>query len=74
MDRCGVRGVVRSAILRAFKPSCEQRRISLDMLPEADEVFLTNAVQGIVPIRRIGQWEFEPGARTRETQEWFRAL
>ena len=35
MDRCGVRGVMRSAILTAFRERCEQRRITLDMLPEA---------------------------------------
>lgn len=70
MDRCGVRGVMRAAILKAFKPRCEQRRITLDMLPEADEVFACNAVQGIVPVRRIGHWEYGIGPRTRELQEW----
>lgn len=70
MDRCGVRGVVRAAILKAFKARCEQRRVTLDMLPEADEVFCCNAVRGIVPIRRIGHWEYEPGPKTRELQEW----
>jgi len=70
MDRCGVRGVMRAAILKAFKPRCEQRRISLDMLPEADEVFVCNAVRGVVPVSRIGQWEFGIGAHTREIQAW----
>lgn len=70
MDRCGVRGVMRAAILKAFKPRCEQRRISLDMLPEADEVFLCNAIRGVVPIVRIGQWEYGVGERTREIQSW----
>ena len=70
MDRCGVRGVMRAAILKAFKPHCEQRRITLDMLPEADEVFACNAVRGIVPIRRIGHWEYGVGQRTRELQSW----
>jgi 4-amino-4-deoxychorismate lyase len=70
MDRCGVRGVMRAAILQAFKPRCEQRRISLDMLPEADEVFLCNAVRGVVPVKQIGQWEYGIGAKTREIQMW----
>ncbi len=70
MDRCGVRGVMRSAILQAFKPRCEQRRINLDMLPEADEVFLCNAVRGVVPVKKIGHWEYELGAKTREIQAW----
>jgi 4-amino-4-deoxychorismate lyase len=70
MDRCGVRGVMRAAILQAFKPRCEQRRITLDMLPEADEVFLCNAVRGVVPVKQIGHWEYGIGAKTRAIQAW----
>ena len=70
MDRCGVRGVMRAAILKAFKPRCEQRRITLDMLPEADEVFVCNAVRGVVPVNSIGHWEYPGNSRTREIQDW----
>jgi len=70
MDRCGVRGVMRSAILKAFQPRCEQRRIMLDMLPEADEVFICNAVRGVIPVNRIDHWEFQAGPATREVQSW----
>lgn len=70
MDRCGVRGVMRAAILQAFRPLCEQRRIQLDMLPDAKEVFMCNAVRGVIPITRIDHWEYEIGPRTREVQEW----
>jgi len=70
MDRCGVRGVMRAAILHAFKSRCEQRRITLDMLPEADEVFVCNAVRGIVPLTRIGHWEYAIGPGTRNLQAW----
>jgi len=72
MDRCGVRGVMRSAILKAFKPRCEQRRVTLDMVPEAEEVFVCNAVRGIVPVNRIGNWEYDIGPVTREIQDWLR--
>lgn len=70
LDRCGVRGVMRSAILAAFRDRCEQRRITLDMLPEADEVFVCNAVRGIFPVTRIDHWEYEIGPFTREVQQW----
>ncbi|HMB59652.1 MAG TPA: aminodeoxychorismate lyase [Xanthomonadales bacterium] len=70
MDRCGVRGVMRAAILQAFQPRCEQRRIMLDMLAEADEVFICNAVRGIIPVQRIDHWEFQVGPVTREVQAW----
>lgn len=70
MDRCGVRGVMRGAVLQAFKSRCEQRRISLDMLPEAEEVFVCNAVRGIFPVTRIDHWEYQIGPVTREVQAW----
>lgn len=70
LDRCGVRGVMRAAILAAFRQRCEQRRVTLDMLPEADEVFVCNAVRGIFPVTRIDHWEYEIGPVTREVQQW----
>ncbi len=70
MDRCGVRGVMRAAILQTFRPLCEQRRIQIDMLPDAQEVFLCNAVRGVIPVIRIDHWEYEIGPRTREVQDW----
>ena len=70
MDRCGVRGVMRANILKAFQARCEQRRITLDMLPEADEIFVCNAVRGIFPVIRIDHWEYAIGRVTQEVQEW----
>jgi len=70
LDRCGVRGVMRAAVLQAFRPLCEQRRIMLDMLPDAQEIFLCNAIRGIIPVRKIDHWEYEIGPRTREVQQW----
>jgi 4-amino-4-deoxychorismate lyase len=70
LDRCGVRGVMRSAILNAFRERCEQRRIMLDMLPEADEIFVCNSVRGVFPVTRIDHWEYDIGNVTREVQDW----
>jgi 4-amino-4-deoxychorismate lyase len=73
MDRCGVRGVMSANILKAFQPRCEQRRISLDMLPEADEVFVCNAVRGVFPVIAIDHWEYINGPVTSEVQQWLAA-
>lgn len=73
LDRCGVRGILRAAILGAFRERCEQRRVMLDMLPEADEIFLSNTVRGIFPVRRIDHWEYTIGSVSREVQEWLNA-
>jgi 4-amino-4-deoxychorismate lyase len=70
LDRCGVRGVMRGAILNAFWERCEQRRLMLDMLPDAEEIFVCNSVHGVLPVTRIDHWEYEIGPRTREVQEW----
>ena len=70
LDRCGIRGVMRGAILSAFRERCEQRRLMLDMLPEAREVFLCSSVRGVVPVRRIGHWEYEIGPVTRAVRTW----
>jgi len=71
LDRCGVRGVVRGQILKAFKSRCEQRRIQVDLLQEADEVFICNSVRGIVPLRSIDDQDYVIGPVTREMQSWF---
>jgi len=70
LDRCSVRGVLRGHILANFSARCEQRRITLDMLHEADEVFITNTVKGIVPVTAIDDHQFNIGLVTRELQDW----
>jgi 4-amino-4-deoxychorismate lyase len=70
LDRCGIRGVLRSHILANFSTRCEQRRIMVDMLEEADEVFVCNAVHGIVPVTAIGEREYGIGPVTHELQTW----
>ncbi len=70
LDRCGVRGVVRSQILAEYGARCEQRRIMVDMLQDADEIFICNTVRGIVPITAIDHYEYEIGPVTRELQTW----
>ena len=70
LDRCGIRGVMRAAILAAFRERCEQRRITIDMLPEADELFICNTLHGVYPVTRVDHWEYAVGSVTREVQEW----
>lgn len=70
LDLCGVRGVVRSQLLAEYGARCEQRRIMVDMLWEADEVFICNTVRGIVPITAIDDQQYGIGPVTRELQTW----
>ena len=70
LDRCGIRGVFRGQLLGAFASRCEQRRIQVDLLNEADEVFICNTVRGIVPLRSIAGRDYQIGPVTRELQAW----
>ena len=70
LDRCGVRGIIRGQLLAAFSTRCEQRRIHLDLLQEADEVFICNSVRGIVPVTEIDNHDYAIGPLTRELQNW----
>ena len=74
VDRCGVRGVARALILRDYTSRCELRRMLPDMLPDADEVFLCNAVRGIVPVVGIDAHHWPVGPVTRSLQDWFRRV
>lgn len=70
LDLCGVRGVVRAQILSKFSARCEQRRIMVDLLLEADEIFICNSVRGIIPVTRIDDQAYKIGPTTRELQTW----
>jgi 4-amino-4-deoxychorismate lyase len=70
MDRCGVRGVLRARILKAFKARCELRRVSPEMLAEADELFMCSSIRGILPVVGVDDRRYPVGPVTRELQGW----
>jgi 4-amino-4-deoxychorismate lyase len=73
LSRCGVAGTVRAALLDAARGAglpCREADLGLADLYRAEEVFLTNAVAGAVPVNRIDQVRFRPGAAVRRAQEW----
>jgi len=58
---CGVHGVIRQRIIDQCKSqdiSLEVTDVSLDMLKDADEVFICNSVIGIWPVRKIKSDEY----------------
>ena len=65
LDRCGVAGVMRrwvmgAAALRGLRPI--EKRLRLADLVAADEVFVTNALMGVVPVGEVllGKTRFRP--------------
>jgi 4-amino-4-deoxychorismate lyase len=72
VDRCGVAGVARAELLGAGGVSIEH--LSPQQLIEADEVFLTSAVRGILPVRAFAGRTWQPGPVTRHWQAHWRGI
>lgn len=57
LDTAGVNGVVRRLIVEQIAPqlglNVTVRSLSVDELRQADEIFITNAVMGVVPVRKL---------------------
>lgn len=73
LDRCGVAGVARAEIL-AIRPHISLRSIRLTELREADELFLSSSVRGILPVRELDGHVYAVGPVTRALQAHWRAL
>ena len=71
LDRCGVAGIMRGLILeeaaRAEVPVVECR-LEATALEQARELFLSNALWGVRPVRALGNVSLGPGKLTRHLQ------
>ena len=68
LTRCGVRGVMRRAVLARAADvglDAEERDIDPAELESANEIFVTNALFGIWPVARLDDLRLTPGAKTR---------
>ncbi len=77
LEHCGVAGVMRAVVMDLARDAgiaCDVTPIDGDALGEADEIFLTNSLIGIWPVRRLGTWERAPGPITRRLQAALDAL
>ena len=65
VDRCGVAGVMRAEVMEVARKQgfvVKEVREKPDLLINADGIFLTNAVAGILPVRRVGGNHFDVAA------------
>ncbi|MDF4003160.1 aminodeoxychorismate lyase [Luteibacter sp. PPL552] len=69
---CGVAGVARAEVLACRDVAVEVLRP--DELVRADEVFLTSAVRGILPVREFAGRRWVPGPAVRALQAHWRSL
>ncbi len=72
LTRCGVAGVMRAELL-ARAPAAgivvREMDISLQLLQQADEVFMCNSLYGIWPVRSYAQQSWSVGPVTRKLQQ-----
>lgn len=71
LDRCGVLGTTRRAVLAeaaALGIAAEETDLRLEDVLKADEVFLTNAVIGLWPVRSLDKRQYSIGPVTRRLQ------
>jgi len=71
VDRCGVAGVMRETVLEIAAQlgiAVEERRLDAAELAAAEELFLTNALIGIRPVRELDGVSLAPGPMTRRLQ------
>lgn len=73
MSESGVKGVLRRLIVESLAATCSipvrEDDFPLEALAQADEVFLTNAVRGIWPVKQFQEKHWQaPGAITMQLQ------
>lgn len=74
LDRCGIAGIVRGLLFDAAESlalTLRETRLTLDDVHDADELFLSNAVIGLWPVKRFEQRRFNVGPVTRSLQAWY---
>ncbi|GAB2570478.1 aminodeoxychorismate lyase [Dyella jejuensis] len=73
VDRCGVAGVARAAMLERF-PDCQVRDLPLDACLAASELFLSSSIRGILPVQAVDDTVYAPGPVARAMQQHWRDL
>ncbi len=76
LDQCGVAGIIRALIIKLARQNSfpvVEKRIRLNDILGADELFVTNSIIGIWPVKRFDQQCFDLGPVTREIQNLFNA-
>lgn len=72
VDVCGVAGVLRGALLEAM-PHAQVKAMTKEDLMQADEIFLTSSVRGVLPVRMLGERVLRAGRHARAAQSYWHA-
>jgi 4-amino-4-deoxychorismate lyase len=72
LDQCGVRGIARDCLLEAAAEagmSTQETTLSLDDVHQSQEVFLSNSLIGVWPVRRLENQAFPVGPVTTQLSQ-----
>ena len=73
LARCGVVGAQRERVrelLRREKVHCEERNLRWTDVLAAEEIFLTNSLIGVWPVRQVDERAYAPGPIAARVREW----
>jgi len=73
VDRCGVAGIMRAAVIEAARSlhvAVREKRLSAPDVAAASELFVCNSVMGIWPVCVLGDVAFEVGALTQSMMDY----
>jgi 4-amino-4-deoxychorismate lyase len=72
LTRNGIAGVMRRVVLETAADvglTTVESNLTLRELQRADELFMTNALLGILPVAKLGEQSFSPGPATRRLMQ-----
>ena len=73
LDLSGVAGIVRNEILQGKQEHqipCHETTLNEQDIIHSDELFLTNSIIGIWPVKKLDEYNYKPGKITRHIGSW----
>ena len=74
IDQCGVEGIIRNIIIFLAKENgvtVVEKKITKEEVYQADEIFMTNSVIGIWPVKQLEKQVYQSGTITKELVNHF---
>lgn len=72
LENAGVNGIMRNVILNLCESNgiiTTQDTLSFEQVADADEVFLTNSLIGVWPVKKIDTWSYSVGDTTKHIMQ-----
>jgi 4-amino-4-deoxychorismate lyase len=74
LSQCGIKGILRQMVVHLahlHRIGVSELQLDQESVLEADEVFVTNSVIGIWPVKQLDEQCFKVGRITRRMQQWY---